>query len=166
MRGLVCEGVQFHQVFNLSHRNLCHNASEIKGDLQRAFQTVFEYGHVPDIGQLLTHLGYAIYDIEDLEYTFEHFNIRYGRPGAEDGYLYVVVLDLPEFVDALIELLEVVEEVLFCEDEELTEDRVISCDLSEIVKACVKVRSAATRMKYITTPVKPGVNELCYNDQD
>ena len=155
-----------HHVFNLSHRNLCHNATEIKGDLQRAFQTIFQYGHIPRFGQLLTHLGDAIYDIEDLEFNFEHFNLRYGRTEEDDGFLYVIVLDLQQFVQTLTELLEIVEDATSTQDKEFNEDRITGDEAAEIANARDQVRTAATNLKFITTPVKPGVNELFFNDQD
>ena len=144
-----------NHTFNVAHQNLCGEAVEMKGKIQDAFQAVF--GNLEDshrLGALLTALGNAIYDIEDLEYTV----LDYARK-CRNKSVYVVILDLQTFVEAVTDLVELLEDSL---------DQILdsSTNPREVIQACDQVRTAAANLKFIRTPIRPEPNELCFNDQD
>jgi hypothetical protein len=143
--------------FNEAHQSLFHEAKAIKERVQDAFQTLFtrceEGGSIPQMESLLQRLGNAIYDVEDLEFTVSHsLNKCRGK------LVYVVILDLQQFVDALTELADVLEEHI--------PDCNSNASVEIILSACDRVRTAAANLKFIRTPVKPEAHELFFNDQD
>ncbi len=148
------EGHQGLDCFNEAHRRLFLEAKEKKERVQEAFQSVFEQSDLPQLGRLLTGLGNAVYDAEDLEFTVNHYMNK-----CRGTLVYVVILDLQVFVDALTDLVEVLDELL----PGATNVELLT---TELLAACDQVRTAASNLKFIRTPVKPEAHELLFNDQD
>ena len=93
-------------VFNEAHRSLCGRATELKERVQEAFQAVFGGAEgCPRLERLLASLGNVIYDLEDLEFTVDSY-VRKCR----DIEVYVVILDLEQFVNAVTEVVDLLDE--------------------------------------------------------
>jgi len=154
-RGL--EGHQGLDCFNEAHQRLFLAVEDKKERIQKAFQSVFEQSDLPQLGRLLTGLGNAVYDAEDLEVTVNHYMNK-----CRGTLVYVVILDLQVFVDALTDLVDVLDE-LFPGATGATNVELLT---TELLAACDQVRTAASNLKFIRTPVKPEAHELLFNDQD
>ena len=163
-------------VFNEAHRSLCGRATELKERVQEAFQAVFGGAEgCPRLERLLASLGNVIYDLEDLEFTVDSY-VRKCR----DIEVYVVILDLEQFVNAVTEVVDLLDEgnvgaavegqegFLGASAARLTgaSSARLTALCAEVISACDEVRSAARNLKFIRTPIKPEAHELCYNDQD